>query len=175
MESILLAIENAIKNENWYAALFICLTVPDICSSLETPSSKSRKRYVNWFKKYLNNKYKGYLSGDDCYSLRCSYFHEGTNVIEHQSAREILDKFVFLPRGSHCNLISNCNFDGDVDDRKNILQLSVEAFCEDMIEAARKWLIDVRSKQEIQERISKMLKIEDKINIGSGAIIIREE
>ncbi len=114
------------------------------------------------------------MSGDDCYSLRCSYFHEGTNIIEHQSAREVLDKFIFLPQGSHCNLISNCNFGGTIDDGKNILQLSVEAFCDDMIEAARKWLTDVKSKQEIQERISKMLKIENKINIGSGAIIIEE-
>ena len=175
MESILLAIKTTMKNKNWYGALLICLTVPDICSSLETPSSESRKRYVNWFKKYLDNKYKTYLSGDDCYSLRCSYFHEGTNVIEHQSAREVLHKFVFSPKGPHCNLISNCYFGGTVDDGKNILQLSVKTFCEDMIEAARKWLTDVKSKQEIQERISKMLKIEDKINIGSGAIIIREE
>ncbi len=170
MEPILLAIETAMKNKNWHGALLICLTVPDICSSLENSTHNSKERYINWFKKYLDDKYNKYLSGDDCYALRCSYIHEGTNVIEHQRARKVLDKFVFIPQGSHFILISNCNFGGTADDNKNILQLSVETFCKDIIEAARKWLGDIESNSEIQERISDMLKIEDKLTIGNGAI-----
>jgi len=170
MESLLLSIENAIKNKNWYSVLLVCLTIPDICSKLENPGLKTGERYIDWFKSYLNDKYNGFLSGDDCYALRCSYIHEGIDVIEHQSAQKIVDKFVFSPEGAHGNAISNCHFGGTVDDGKNILQLSVKQFGFDIVEAARKWVEDVKSNTKIQKRISNLLRIKDNPTIGNGAI-----
>ena len=171
MESILRAIETDIKNKNWYGALVLSLVVPDICGKLENPTLGSKERYIVWFNKYLTNKYGTHLLADDCYALRCSYIHEGTNVVEHQSARKVLDKFVFLSQGTaHCCHIQNIDFGGTSDDLKNILQLSVETFCNDMIESARKWLSDIQSINAIRERIAGMLKIEDKLTVGNGTI-----
>lgn len=45
------------------------------------------KRYADWFDKYVGHRYKSkigahqeehtFLTGNDCYALRCSYLHEG--------------------------------------------------------------------------------------------------
>ena len=38
MESLYRALESAITNKNWYAALFIALSIPDICGYIESPN-----------------------------------------------------------------------------------------------------------------------------------------
>lgn len=95
MEKILQSIEYALQNENWYAAITVALIIPDICGKFEDSKKSSSKRYPEWFEKHLSQKYKGYLSGNDCYALRCSFLHEGSDEITHQRVREVLDYFVF--------------------------------------------------------------------------------
>lgn len=88
------SIIKSLESKNWYAALFIALAIPDICGALEHPDKNSPARYVNWYNKYMLPKYSStigplhephvFLSGDDCYALRCSLVHEGTGDIEKQ-------------------------------------------------------------------------------------------
>jgi hypothetical protein len=78
------AIRKSLKEENWYAALSVALTLPDICGKLQNPDLGSSRRYVMWFNDYLKPMYTGkvgpdriehvFLSGEDAYALRCSYF-----------------------------------------------------------------------------------------------------
>ena len=86
MEKILQSIENSLKNQNWYSALVLSLIIPDICGKFEDNDKSSSQRYPEWFEKYLGKKYDGYLSGSDCYALRCSFLHEGLNKITQQRA-----------------------------------------------------------------------------------------
>ncbi len=66
---------------------------------------------------------QAFLSGNDCYALRCAYLHEGSDNISQQNAKEVVDKFHFIvaPKGStiHCNMMNTK------------LQLQVDIFCED--------------------------------------------
>ena len=49
-EKILNDIENSISSQNYYAALALALTIPDICGKAEYPCCKSSKfRYVAWY------------------------------------------------------------------------------------------------------------------------------
>ncbi len=158
MRDLISALQKAIDTENWYAALFVALAIPDICSSLESPVERPSVRYPRWFDNHKGGEYRSHLTGKDCYALRCSYLHNGSSVTEHQRIKEVVDKFSFSPSGSHL-----CSF-GDVkvgscDDGKSICHLSVKVFSEDMITYAEKWLEGSGSEQEIQRRINDMLKI----------------
>ena len=166
MKELIDAIKICLQNENWHAALFVTLALPDICGSLENPNlKKSEERYIKWFNKYLSAKYihevgaehkvHVFLTGEDCYALRCAYLHEGTGEITGQRCQQVLDNFRFTTDSSHRNYISTKT--------GRTLQLQVKMFCEEFCEAANRWLADVSTDSDIQKRISKMLKIYDSI------------
>jgi len=109
MERFLNSIEMSISNENWYGALTLALSMPDICANITNPDMGSKARYINWYNKYMKEKYTSFvgpektehifLCAEDCYALRCSFLHEGGDNIENQRAREVLNSFHFtIPR-----------------------------------------------------------------------------
>ncbi|MFH1459991.1 MAG: hypothetical protein ABIG64_06430 [Candidatus Omnitrophota bacterium] len=172
MKKILNAIKESLKNKSWYSALVLSLIIPDICGKLEDNTKSSSKRYPEWFDKYLGQKYDNFLSGDDCYALRCSFLHEGSGKTEQQGAKKILDHIVFIPNGGHCTKISNCQFGDYRYDGKEILQLSTFHFCEDIVAATNKWLDDVKNNKVIQKSIAELLEIhEDGFSVGNGIFI----
>ncbi|MGD0754892.1 MAG: hypothetical protein ABR927_07505 [Bacteroidales bacterium] len=77
MKHLIDSVESSIKIGNWYSALTLTLTLPDIAGKVDYPISSSNKRYSAWFDKYLGDKYKAkvgpkkeehiFLSGNDCY------------------------------------------------------------------------------------------------------------
>jgi len=161
MKQLINSIESSINNENWHAALLVALIIPDIAGKIEYPVSSSSKRYAMWFDKYVGDQYKAkigpkksehiFLTGNDCYALRCAYLHEGITDITQQRARDVLDEFIFVvpPKGTmvHCNLI----------DKK--LQLQVENFCNDIINGLIHWLIDIIDDPNKKSSLSSMIKI----------------
>lgn len=172
MKEILLSLQQSVDDKNWYGALIIALTIPDICSKLENPKENTNKRYPKWFDKYINLNYKKHLSGNDCYALRCSYLHQGSHIIEGQPISEVISKFSFSPEGSH--LCSFINIEtGSKDDGKNICHLSVKSFCEDLISSSENWLTDIESNNDIQSRISEMLKINIVNKLYGSTILIK--
>ena len=169
MEKILKSIENSLQNKNWYSAFVLALILSDICGKLEDNNKSTSKRYPDWFNTYLGKKYNGFLSGDDCYALRCSFLHEGSSNIEKQRAKDILDHFVFISNGAHCNRFSNCYFGDSKYDGKDFLQLSTNNFCQDMIEATKQWLMDVKDNESVQKNMAEMLEIhESGFSIGKA-------
>jgi hypothetical protein len=96
---------------------------------------------VDWFDRYLADKYAAeigafrqrhvFLSGNDCYALRCAMLHEGGADISTQKCQETLEHFHFstLP-GIHCNQFNA------------VLQLEVRVFCEDICNAVEVWRQD---------------------------------
>ena len=96
MRHLLTAINASIAQQNWYAALSLTLALPDICGWLEDPSAPTQDRYVSWFDRFVAGNYESFfLSGRDCYALRCAFLHEGREEIITQRAREVLDRFQF--------------------------------------------------------------------------------
>lgn len=157
MQSLIAAVNQCCSQQNWYAALYMALTMPDICAKLEDPDSKeSGKRYRAWFDIYLKPTYKSpfhgpdfhFLNAGDLWALRCSLLHEGTDEISHQRSREVLRKFKFTTQGMHC---------GQMND---VLVLNVSTFCAEMIAAVELWLSVKQGDPKIRERVSEMAVIE---------------
>ena len=161
MKNFKIAIEQCLEHENYYGALFIALSLPDICAKLESPDKISGSRYSEWFDKYIGEKYivtvspkqnkRVFLTGNDCYALKCSLLHEGGNDISEKKKKETLEKFKFLipPRGI---VIHNYFKDGT-------LQLQVELFCRDILEGVEKWEEHIKDKEQIQEKMKDLLMI----------------
>jgi hypothetical protein len=161
MENIIRAIKSSLESKNYYGALFVALSAPDICGYLESPADKSQVRYEKWFERYILDKYsfhigpsrtlQVFLSPSDCYALRCALLHEGREEIIEQHAREALDRFHFIEppqSGSiHCNQFNN------------VLQLQVDIFCQDIVNALHAWLEDTKENKDIQQRLNSVLKV----------------
>jgi hypothetical protein len=158
MENLVLAIRRAVESANWYGAIYLALTMPDICSKLQFPNaSGSGARYKAWFDRYLKPAYTVliggketvFLAAGDCYGLRCSILHEGSEEISEQRVRESLNRFYFTTMGAH-RVRAN-----------DTLTLNVRDFCEEMCAAVGAWEADVGSSKEIQTRIAEMVKVRD--------------
>jgi hypothetical protein len=139
MDHLCNAVESALSTSNWYAALMVALALPDIAARVDDPTKPSSARYVEWVETYLCPHYTRpvaghvhkFLSGGDCYALRCAFVHEGGDDVTHHRAAKALDKFQLLaPRPGlrvHCNQTNNK------------LQLQVDIFCRDILAATRAW------------------------------------
>lgn len=51
------SVRKSLLDENYEAALFIALSLPDICGKLETPEERNGPRAKRWFKDNLKSKY----------------------------------------------------------------------------------------------------------------------
>lgn len=170
MKHLTSAVEMSVGHGNWYSALTLALTLPDICSKIDEPTEKSsRKRYIRWTDKYFTPKYthlmprfspeRGsfkeehtFLSARDFYALRCSVLHEGSDLVTGQAAREVLERFQFIappPNGSmiHCNQLDAH------------LQLQVDMFCADVCEAVDEWYASISEGSDQAKRISELMTI----------------
>lgn len=151
------AVYDALEQKNWYAALALALTLPDICGDLEKPEPKPKrnlgKRYALWWNTYIAPRYNGFLSGDDCYGLRCAFLHQGlSDITEH--TRKLLLGFRFVHPDPNGRLHLHCNR------FNNVLQLQVDLFCKDICAGVERWERKKLSKDpEIQDRAKKMLVI----------------
>lgn len=160
----MLAVRKALAEKNWYAALAVALTLPDICGRLESPNVASLKRYVRWCDSYLTPRYTKempggmhiFLGGQDCYALRCAFLHEGRDEIVDQRARKALESFMFITPphwGSmHCNQVNSK------------LQLQVDLFCEDICVGVEQWNTDNSNNREVSNRSGEMMRIMDSTN-----------
>lgn len=151
------AVGKAIENENWYAALALGLTLPDICGKLEDNTATSQKRYIVWFDRYMSKDYVDYMigshkvtfmTGSDFYAIRCAFLHEGNDDISSQRAKETLNRFIFAATSSHKLRIDNL-----------FLVLNVSEFCKEICEGVDAWYADIQADSEIQKRINSMMNI----------------
>ena len=79
----------AVADQNWFAALFVSLALPDICGSLEDPTAKVGERYMNWFNRYLAPRYGKMFSAEDCYYFRCACLHQGLGTHKKSKNQKI--------------------------------------------------------------------------------------
>lgn len=159
IDKFLRGLEQALNSENYYAALCIGFTLPDICSKLEKPNLKTGKRYSRWYEEFMQSKYEHYfemkklhhvfLSGDDFYALRCAFLHQGELDITNQIARKVLTDFKFVAsKGRY-----HCHQSGTT------LELDVQTFCGDILKGTVAWLTKHSNDQEINERATSLIEI----------------
>jgi len=161
MKQLIDSVESSLKERNWPAALNSTLTLPDIAGKISYPITASGKRYADWFDEYVGAKYKSevgaghnvhtFLSGKDCYALRCSLLHEGSSNIKEQSAKDVLDDFMFVapPKSGsvHCNQFNQK------------LQLQVDIFCNDILRGLKQWIKDIDKDPVKQSNLRNLMKI----------------
>lgn len=155
MDTIIISIRKALKEKNWYGALFMAIALPDICAYLEHGTT-DRKKYSSWFENNLT-KYTGLLSGHDCYSLRCAVLHQNMDDISKQEKRD-LDHYIFVTQGTHLNLFKDCFINGI---KESFLQLNVIEFCEDICVAVENWISLNSNNQNINNRLKHALEIHE--------------
>lgn len=155
------SLRSSVANGDWYISLSTALTLPDVCGRLIDPTAPSGKRYPSWFKQWMEPLYTAtlpvigrhiFLSGEDCYALRCSYLHEGGGDITQQRARKALSDFHFIAPPEHGLSIHRNQIDGT-------LQLQVDKFCLEVADAVDAWAASVSDNAEVQKRMTSLLLI----------------
>lgn len=164
------------QDGNLYVVLSLALTLPDICGSFEDPGpGKSRKRYEAWYKKWLEAAYsqpashnmpaKIFLTGSDCFQLRCSLLHSGSADLEGNKVVDIESfKFFDNTMTGHCNYVGGQSIDGII--QPTYLQLNAARFCRDVFDAVDKWDASVANDTAIQAEKKKLLFVH-----SAGAVI----
>ncbi|SRR6266849_1921867 len=158
MQRLVTAIEQSVESQNWYAAIYVALTMPDVCAKLETPDGgRPGYRYKDWFNRYLARTYTStiggqevvFLSAADCWALRCSILHEGSEDITEQQARDVLRRVCFTTLGPH--LIK----------ANDTLTVNVAAFCREFCQGVERWIADVAGNAGVQRRMGAMVTIRE--------------
>lgn len=161
MQIFIDACQKALDESNWISALTLSLTIPDIAGKVAYGSDRVGERYAKWFDKYVGPKYTStmyggithvFLTGKDCYALRCALLHEGTPDVSNQKAKNIYDYYRFVMPVNK-NWAVHCNRIGQ------ILELQINIFADDIIQGAKQWLSDIKNDYQKQEKIANMLKI----------------
>lgn len=158
MHHLIDAVKLSVDQKNWYAALSLALTLPDICGRLEGRIKGSQKRYADWFDRFVSSRYRGgpfysmqFLGGDDCYALRCAFLHQGEFDTVDQHAAAALEGFEItapIPGALvHNNRINSR------------LQVQADIFCLDIASGAEAWLKSVAQDAVIQASIAKLASV----------------
>ena len=160
MKHLIDATRQAIADENWYAALSMALTLPDICGAL-AHGRASQAHFVAWWDSVMTNyaifgpdiKTVIPVPGIKAYALRCVALHQGLHDMSHSVAAAEVSGFEFvIPRPNtlvHGNQIADTG----------MLQLQVDIFAEDVCAGVEAWLHANHTDAGIQVRLSEMGKI----------------
>lgn len=153
METIIDEIIGTLDAGFSYCAISMALSLPDICASLQLPAEANtrdsvKSRYQQWFTKYLAEKYQ-FLTPEDVYSLRNGVVHQGSFGHKNSQFERVVFTIRDETRGMHNNLV---DFDG-----RKFLQLNARVFCEDVIEAVRKWQADTASNKDVDRNMSRVV------------------
>ncbi|WCK15384.1 hypothetical protein G6L41_017310 [Agrobacterium tumefaciens] len=162
MEDFRKAIEDAIQQKNWLAALALSLLIPDICGRIDDPQEKSGLRYARWFDKSFSLKESDkILAGGDCYALRCAITHEGRSDTSGQPAKDVIDKFHFVKPADDGSETRIESFEG-------VFSIPIDIFAGSMCAALTNWLSTKTNDADAQMRIRNLVKIHEPGNIAAG-------
>jgi hypothetical protein len=132
-----------------YLALSAVLTVPDICSALESPDGEANgARYKAWVNQHVaplhlrpDNR-QPFLTGEDCWRFRCSFLHQGRTQHPASGYTRILFIEPGAPILGHMNVLNDA------------LQIDVHLFCAEMVTAAKQWLADIEGTEPYETNLN---------------------
>ncbi len=148
MQNLLDQIQKGLEADLYYLSLFTALAIPDICGAIDSKNGKAdSSKYRKWFDEYVAPKYKGFLTGEDCYAFRCSLLHQGSS----QHPKSSYSRILFVEPTATTNVCHN-NILYDA------LNIDIRIFCNDIIEGVRKWLQKVENTDSYKQNCNKFMK-----------------
>lgn len=182
MKVIIDSISKAIESQNYFGALFMALTIPDICASIDNPRETHKgKRYKKWFQENLKEKYypdnkleffentapefASTLKAHERETLRATALGDMAftdemcwklrcSVLHAGSTDAGRFTFHLTHGGSHQNVVFG------------VLQLSVVNFCHDICNAFEIWCEKNKENEDVQRRLAAGMVIQN--NIAGG-------
>ena len=151
-------INECLSKDCYLAALFMALTLPDICGKAEFPQKASGDRSVLWYEQHVGRFEREqskwgedyadtpYLSAELYYALRCSVLHSGdvdVNGNAMQEEQNKLAKFTLsIPKPNKYNAYGGATLitydqQGNVDSRE--LEVDIPYVCRIISRAAEKY------------------------------------
>ena len=173
MKNLLYALKRCVHDRNWYGAITIALTLPDICGSIDTPGkNNSEARSMAWFDRYVGHAYIDevngvkcvFMTGGDCYALRCATLHQGTFDVSDQRARDVVDKFIL-----HHSVVMR--FHNVRRGKKLVIDLTT--FCLDIAAGVESWEAEVMrdADDRRRSRIASLLPLHLP-DVGYGNVVV---
>lgn len=107
-------------------------------------------RYADWFDTHVASNYpllpdgSPFLSGADCYRLRCSFLHQGTT----QHDRSAYSRVIFTEPASntfHLNILNDA------------LNVDIRQFCTEVATGALTWLSEAEATDNFQQNFPKFV------------------
>lgn len=152
------AILKSVETGNWYGALFMSLTMPDICARLASENDKTNgKKYAEWFNANVADKYtfligaesekNVFMDGDACYALRCAMLHQGEADLSKQRVKSVVTSMHFTTTSGHCNSVNG------------VLQLDVATFCKDICTSVDEWYSLFKLQGGYKDKIDSLLTV----------------
>lgn len=148
MEAILSEIEAALKAGFYYLALAIALSLPDVCSALESPDgTTSGRQYRAWYDAWMAGQYPR-VTAVDMYSLRCGVIHQGRFGHDGLQYSRILFT-VPNPQGNvfHNNILNDA------------LNLDACIFCRDIMGSVLRWYVARQNDPVVQANLPRLLRL----------------
>ncbi len=138
----------AIGSRLYFLALTAALAIPDMCAGLQSADGlSSGKRYEEWFDQWMGPRgYAGWVSGEDCWGLRCSLMHQG--VLRPHRGR--YSRVMFVEPQPNGNVFHRVVMN-------DALDLDLPTFCADLIGSAQAWLSAVQGTQAYQTNLGRFL------------------
>lgn len=176
MERFTSSIEASLKEKNWFAALFLALALPDICSALETntPTTNVGARYKDWFNRFLKDKYapdhipeipewlanefKARLNIDEIPPQSAMHFTaEDCWKFRCQCLHQGLPERMDNDRVHFTAPMDGFSFHQNMID--DVLQISIDIFCRDISDAALVWWNTAQHDTNIATRAKSLIEI----------------
>jgi hypothetical protein len=160
-------IKLALNSNSYLSALALSLTLPDICGKIEYPHYKYEngrrnvgKQYATWFDDWVNHYYadpSGWtndyskaknpiFTGEMCYSLRCSFLHDGNSDINYWGDKEDKDfnyiyEFRLAVGGADQNGVSWENKTNNYSKvtKTKIVTVNIDSLCKYICQSAEKY------------------------------------
>lgn len=139
MQIFIASLQQCIEMKSWPAAVSLALIFPQMAGAVESPELDKRQRYARWFDQWVGGKYRTsllsgtrtFLSGPDCYALKCAVLYEDVEVRTAwpHTHTQVLDRYSFTSK-----LEDHCVHKGGV------LQLAMSPFCQDVMTGGEAWL-----------------------------------
>ncbi|HED1546179.1 hypothetical protein [Citrobacter freundii] len=175
------SVKKSLLDKNYEAALFIALSLPDICGKLETPEERNGPRAKRWFKDNLKNKY----FADNLYETFIANYPEQLDgmpqhQIERLKTKKPLVKLdpenywalrnAFLHEASDSTKLQQIQLthsSAHMNMFNGVLQLSVINLSNDICDAVVKWVERMKDNDEVWQRINSRAQIKNEMSNGA--------
>lgn len=135
----------------------LALSIPDVCANLALDDRGGKlgqkARYQRWFDENLADKL--FLDRDDCYSIRCGFFHQGVAANKDKKFRVIV--FSVGAPFTQSEM-------GEIIDEKTgtnhgrVLTIEVTFLTETIISAAQDWRASQASNAVVEKNLQRLLR-----------------